>query len=139
MSKSNRNLQTIERPPDLLPVWSFFMFSDGSNYARSSMFDRLKPKIGCLSSITKRWTHSSPFNVRKDYVRVCSLNNSVKAFWVWCSFVQSQNSGVRVWSLIDEHVWVCSMFKNDVRIRSMFDKMVFNPSLLKVKKRNLLL
>ena len=27
--------------------------SDGSNYVRSSMFDRSKPKIGCSSSITK--------------------------------------------------------------------------------------
>ena len=28
--------------------------SDGSNYVGSLMFDRSKPKIGCLSSITKR-------------------------------------------------------------------------------------
>ena len=28
--------------------------SDGSNKVRSSMFDRSKPKIGCLSSIIKR-------------------------------------------------------------------------------------
>ena len=28
--------------------------SDGSNYVRDSMFDHSKPKIGCLSSITKR-------------------------------------------------------------------------------------
>ena len=31
-----------------------FNISDGSNYVRSSMFDHSKPKIGCLSSITKR-------------------------------------------------------------------------------------
>ena len=40
-------------------------FSDGSNYVRSSMFDRSKPKIGCSSSITIRWTRSSLFDVRK--------------------------------------------------------------------------
>ena len=28
--------------------------SDGSNYVRSSMLNRSKPKIGCLSSISKR-------------------------------------------------------------------------------------
>ena len=37
------------------------------------MFDRSKPKIGCLSSITRRWTHSSPFDVQKNDVRVCSM------------------------------------------------------------------
>ena len=29
------------------------------------MFDRSKPKIGCSSSITNRWTRSSSFEVRK--------------------------------------------------------------------------
>ena len=29
-------------------------FGDGSNNVQSSMFDRSKPKIGCLSSIAKR-------------------------------------------------------------------------------------
>ena len=42
---------------------------------RSSMFDRSKPKIGCSSSITKRWTRSSLFDVRKNDVRVCSMSN----------------------------------------------------------------
>ena len=32
--------------------------SDGSNYVQSSMFVRWKPKIGCSSSITDRWTCS---------------------------------------------------------------------------------
>ena len=49
--------------------------SDGSNYVRSSMLDRLKPKIGCLSLISKRWTCSSQFNVQKNDVRVCSISN----------------------------------------------------------------
>ena len=43
------------------------------------MFDRSKPKIGCSSSITNRWTRSSSFNVRKmmfEFVR-CSIK--------WCS------------------------------------------------------
>ena len=58
-------------------------FSDGPNCYQSLMFDHSKPKIGCSSSITKRGTCSSPFNVRKNDVRVCSMNNLVnleKAF-----------------------------------------------------------
>ena len=48
-----------------------------SNYAWSSMFNGLNPEIGCSSSITKRWTRSSSFDVRKTDVRVCSLSNLV--------------------------------------------------------------
>ena len=43
------------------------------------MFDRSKPKIGCSSSITNKWTRSSSFDVRKmmfEFVR-CSIK--------WCS------------------------------------------------------
>ena len=36
--------------------------SDGSNYVKSSMFDRSKPKMGCLSSI-----------LIDEHVRVCSM------------------------------------------------------------------
>ena len=43
----------------------------------SSMFDSLKPKIGCSSSITNRWTHLSLFNVRKNDVRVSSMSDLV--------------------------------------------------------------
>ena len=39
--------------------------SDGLNNVRSSMFDRSKPKIGCWSSISKKRTHSSQFDVPK--------------------------------------------------------------------------
>ena len=97
----------------------------------NSIFDRLKPKIGCSNSISKRWTRSSTFNVRKNDVRVCLMNNliKVKAFWFRCSFVRGQNSGVRVRSSIDELVQVRPMFENDVRVRSMSYKMVFHPSL----------
>ena len=41
-----------------------------------------------------------------------------------------QTSGVRVRSSIDEHVQVRYMFENDVQICSMFDEMVFDPSLV---------
>ena len=57
--------------------------SDGSNNVRSSMFDRSKEKIWCSSSITKRWSSSGPFDVRKNDVWVCSMNdlvNVLKAF-----------------------------------------------------------
>ena len=50
---------------------------DGSNYVQSSMFNRSKPKVGCLSLITRRWTCSSPFNVRKNDVQDCSMSCSV--------------------------------------------------------------
>ena len=39
------------------------------------MFDRSKPKIGCSSSITKRCSLLSSFAVRKNDVRVSSMNN----------------------------------------------------------------
>ena len=39
--------------------------SDGSNYVWSSKFDGSKPKIGCSSLITNRWTHSIQFNIQK--------------------------------------------------------------------------
>ena len=48
--------------------------SDGSNYVWSSMFDCLKPKIGCSSLITKRWTRLSSFGVQKMMFEL-----------VWCS------------------------------------------------------
>ena len=51
--------------------------SDGSNYVQNSMFDCSKPKIGCSSLITKRWTNSSPFDVRKNDVQVSSMSNLV--------------------------------------------------------------
>ena len=43
----------------------------------------LRPKIGCSSSITKRWIRSSPFDVWKNDVWVCLMSSSVnlgKAF-----------------------------------------------------------
>ena len=49
--------------------------SNGSNNIWSLMFDRLKPKIGCSSSITIRWTRSSSFDVQKKGVRVSSMSN----------------------------------------------------------------
>ena len=48
-------------------------------------------------------------------------------------FVWSQKFSLRVWTPIYEHVQICLMFgmslENDVRVRSMFDKMLFDPSL----------
>ena len=58
----------------LFMICKVFLTSDGSNYVRSSMFDRSKPKIGCPSSISKRWTRSSSFNVQKMMFE-----------FVWCS------------------------------------------------------
>ena len=55
------------------------LVSDGSNYVWSSMFDHSKPKMGCLSSITNRWTCSSSFDVRKNDVRVSSMKKFNKS------------------------------------------------------------
>ena len=52
-------------------------FNDGSNYVRRLMFDGSKPKIGCSSSITRRLTCLSPFDVRKNNIRVCSMSSSI--------------------------------------------------------------
>ena len=52
------------------------------------MFDCSKPKTGCLSSYTIRWTCLSPFDVPKNDVRIYSMNdlvNLVKGFLVRCS------------------------------------------------------
>ena len=45
--------------------------------------------------------------------------------YIRCPSVPSQNSGVCVRSSIDEYVRVRYYLKNDVQVRSMFDKMVF--------------
>ena len=41
------------------------------------MFVRSKPKIRCSSAITKRGTHSSPFDLQKNCVQVCFMSNLV--------------------------------------------------------------
>ena len=49
------NLDLISCIQEFFPVFSLSTFpSDGSNYVRSSMFDRSKSKIGCLSSIANK-------------------------------------------------------------------------------------
>ena len=45
------------------------------------MFDRLKPKIGCSSSITNRWTCLRSFNVQKLMFK-----------FVWCSIKWCSNT-----------------------------------------------
>ena len=106
--------------------WQKYHFSkalsDGSNNVRRSMFDRSKPKIGCSSSITNRWTCSSSFDVRKSDVRFYSMDNLVKAFWVRCSILV--HSKLKFWhlsSIINR--WTCSssfdVRKNGVRPISM--------------------
>ena len=63
--------------------------SDGLNYFWSSMFDCLKPKIRCLSLITKERTYSGSFDVWKVEVWVCSMSNFVNLVPIMfdvCSF-----------------------------------------------------
>ena len=72
------------------------------------------------------------FDVRKNYVRVSSISNLVnlvKALLASMFICLKPKMGVRVPSPIVEHFPVRSMFENDVQVRSMFDKMVFDPSL----------
>ena len=54
--------------------YHLLVISDGSNNVPSSIFDCSKPKIGCSSSITKRWTSLSPFHVQKNKVGAYLLN-----------------------------------------------------------------
>ena len=87
--------------------------SDRSNYVPNSMFNCSKPKTGGLSSITKRCTRSSPFDVRIYDVRVCILNNlvnSVKAFYVWCSMSVRSKPKFRCSSSIMNR-WKCFKFE----------------------------
>ena len=104
------------------------------------MFDRSKPKIGCSSSITIRWTRLSSFDVRKNDVRVSSMSNLVNVVKTVLGSkfdVRSFEAKNRVFEFdhqqmnMFEFVWC---LKNDIRVRSMFDKMVFDPSLVLVCK-----
>ena len=97
------------------------MISDGSNNVRSSMFDRSKPKIGCSSSITIRWTCSSSFDVRKNDVRDCSISslvNLVKALLGLIFDFRLFEAKIRCLSSIIKR-WTCSS-SFDVR-KMMFE------------------
>ena len=62
-------------------LWLKLKVSDGLNYVGSLMFNRSKPKMGCLNSITNRWICLDSFNIQKNDVRVsfmCNLINLVK-------------------------------------------------------------
>ena len=79
-----------------------FIRSDGSNNFQSSIFDSLKPKIGCLSSITNRWTGSSWSDVWKKDVQVRSMSDlviPVNALLGWKFDVSSLEAKNRVFEL----------------------------------------
>ena len=92
------------------------------------MFHRSKPRIGCLSSITNRWTYSSLFDVRKNDVRKNDLVNLVKVL-LSSMFVRSKpkigcSSSFYVRIMIFEFVL-------------MLDKMVLDPSQSNTKVHHL--
>ena len=92
------------------------------------MFDRSKPKIGCSSSITNRQTRSSLFDVQKNDVWVSSMSNIlnvVKALLGSKFDVLSFEAKNRVFKFNHQQM---NTFKF-VRVRTMFDKMVFDTSL----------
>ena len=121
---------------DLSFVNCWLKNSDGLKNVRSSIFDRSKPKIGCSSSITNRWTLSSSFNVQKSDVRVSSMSDLVnveKAVLGSTFDFRSFEAKNRVFEFDHQQMNTfefvrCSL--NDVRVRLMFDKMVFDPSLV---------
>ena len=86
---------------------------DWSNYLCSIIQNQ---KIWCW--ITKRWTRSSSFNVRKANVWVCSLSNLVNLVFnsskpkIWCSSSMTSRwtylSSFDVQKIMFEFVW-CSM------------------------------
>ena len=97
-------------------LFQVVVYSDGSNYVRSWMFDCSKPKIGFLSSIPNIRTRQSSFNFQK---KRCSSQFDEK-------FSKSSESPVRFefnHQQMNTFEFVrCS--KNDVRVCLMFDKMV---------------
>ena len=68
----------------------------GSNYVRCLISAHSKPKIVCLSSITKSWTCLCQLDARKNGVRECLMCQFVNIvtgptkFDVQCLFVRSQ-------------------------------------------------
>ena len=102
-----------------LPIFLKNGKSDGLNYVWSSMFDA---KIGCLNSITKIWTRSSLFDVRKNDVWICSMNNLVNLFYVWCSMYICSKPKVSSCTIINR--WKCLISFNVQNL--MFDKMVLD-------------
>ena len=110
--------------------------SDGLNYVQCSMSVRSNQEKGCLNAITKRWRRLSLFDIRRSDFRNCLMSNLVNpvmdpsrfnGHWIEAknrlSEVNHQNMNTF------ESVW-CS--KNNVWVHSMFDEMVFNPSLRKI-------
>ena len=53
-SRIKSHIFSISNWLEMKKVNSYLTDSDGSNNVRSSMFDRSKPKIGCLSSIINK-------------------------------------------------------------------------------------
>ena len=106
--------------PSFFLVWP--ILSDGSINVQSSMFDRSKPKIGCLSLIANRWTHLNSFKVRKNDVRVSSISNLVDLVKALLGLkFDHLKPKIRCSSSITNW-WTCS---------SLFDvqKMMFDPTL----------
>ena len=73
-------------------------------------------KYGFRVQLSKRWTRWRSFNVKKNHVRVCPMNDLLKAFWVRCWMsvcskpkFMSSSSIINRWTI--EHVRVRSMFK----------------------------
>ena len=105
----------------LMKFISFLEQNDGTKYVRSSTFNYLKPKVGCWSLITKRWTSLSLLDVRKNNVWVYSKNdlvNLVKAFWIWCSMSVRSKPKFR-WSSSIIIRWTCSSL---IDVRKMMSK-----------------
>ena len=89
----------------------FSISSDGSNYVRSLMFNDLKPKTGCSSSITNS---SFVQCSKKNDIWASSVSNLVNLVKALCwEFDRSKPKigGVLVQSSIYEHVRVRSMFE----------------------------
>ena len=99
------------------------------------MYVRSKQKLGCSSSITKRLTRSSPFDVRNYDVWDCWMSNfinlvmdtlgsmfHVRLFKAKNKVFQFNYQKMNMFESIQ-----CS--KIDVPVCSMFDIMVFNPAL----------
>ena len=80
------------------------------------MFVRSQKYIGCLSSITKSWTHSSPFNVCRNYVIVFSISDSVNLVMALIGLV----SDVRSFEAKNRVLSSILLIKEQVQVRSIF-------------------
>ena len=99
--------------------------SDGLNNVRSLMFNSSKPNIGCSRSITNSSTCLSC-----NDVRVRSISNLLNLVEILLGLKFNHSKPMFEFDRQQMNTFkFVGCLKNDVRVCSMFNKMVFDPSL----------